>query len=221
MCIVQRKARLGVLMVCFFGVVGCTEEDTPLPAEPAPTTPCDERMVLVVHGEERFCMDRYEARIEVQEGRVVALSADHERPTNAVSYERAETACEGAGYRLCRVNEWDLACGGPERRTFSFGNTFEEGRCNTALDASDVTGRSLAASGSHERCVTPEGIYDLTGNLGEWIDEADLTGTLRELRGGAYANYDRFSHCTPERHAFQPTDSSYDGQGFRCCADAR
>jgi formylglycine-generating enzyme required for sulfatase activity len=72
----------------------------------------------------------------------------------------------------------------------------------------------LAPAGSHPECVTPEGVFDLMGNLHEWT--ADPTGTFR---GGFYVDTERNGPGCLYRttaHNRQHWDCS---TGFRCCAD--
>jgi len=73
---------------------------------------------------------------------------------------------------------------------------------------------SLAASGAFEGCATPEGVYDLVGNLHEW--SADPSGVFR---GGFYADTSR----NGEGCAYATTAHNFDywdySTGFRCCAD--
>lgn len=172
------------------------------------------------------CIDRYEAVID-GEGRAAAAEPAAGRvPSNAVSWPTAERACRNAGFRLCTSREWRYACSGSldaeGGRSYPYGDEAEPARCNVAETSTDVelAGRRLAPGGAFERCVTAEGVHDLSGNVGEWLADADPTRTLRELRGGSYGSYQASAGCA-DTHAFQPPDIEYDGVGFRCCADAR
>jgi formylglycine-generating enzyme required for sulfatase activity len=173
---------------------------------------CSARMALLPTG---ACMDRHEAQVE--NGR--AISAEGQLPSNGLSFNDAASACAAAGFRLCTRSEWNAACGGNEHNDYPYGAEYEQERCNSAADGTDVSSRALAPSGSFERCVSPLGLHDLSGNAVEWIDAADGTGTLRELRGGSFATYPAKSTCEFEHNAFQPPEAAYDGQGFRCCSD--
>ena len=210
----MRRSPLFSRLLLLTTLLGC-ESVVATPSAPAG---CDSRMAQLPSG---VCMDRHEARIVDSDGRELAHTAEGELPTDSVSFDRAMQACNRAGYRLCTASEWDEACRGEGGRDYPYGESFEEGRCNTPPDASDVSTRRLAIAGQHSRCVTPEGIFDLSGNLGEWIDSAGPSDDLRELRGGSFANYPQYSTCGFERPAFQPRDSAFSGQGFRCCADAQ
>ena len=73
---------------------------------------------------------------------------------------------------------------------------------------------SLDPTGANPACVSAEGVYDLHGNLHEWV--ADPDGTFR---GGFYVdakiNGEGCSYRTTA-HGRRYHDYS---TGFRCCAD--
>jgi len=170
------------------------------------------------------CIDRHEAFVEGEGSRAVARSAAGRLPTQEITWADAGRACRNAGYRLCSRDEWMQACAGTteeDGREFPYGDTYEQDRCNSAGDGTSPASRALAPGGSFERCVTPEGVYDLSGNLGEWLGSSDPTGVLRELRGGSYSNYQKAAHCVTFPLAFQPPEGAWTGLGFRCCMDAR
>ncbi len=74
---------------------------------------------------------------------------------------------------------------------------------------------SLDPTGNNVQCKTPEGVYDLVGNLAEWT--ADPDGTFRggyyQLTQGSSGN----SGCLYRTTAHGPSYSDY-SLGFRCCA---
>ncbi len=73
---------------------------------------------------------------------------------------------------------------------------------------------TLATTGSHAGCTNGYGVYDMVGNLHEWIDDPDGT-----FLGGYYQdvtqNGDGCGYRTAA-HEFAYHDYS---TGFRCCAD--
>ncbi len=75
---------------------------------------------------------------------------------------------------------------------------------------------TVAKTGSHASCKSSYGVYDMMGNLHEWV--ADREGTFL---GGYYLdtklNGDGCSYKTVV-HGSSYHDYS---TGFRCCADAR
>ena len=161
------------------------------------------------------CIDRYEADED-------GMPARGTLPARRISFEDAESACRRVGYRLCTGREWSRACAGAGGdRTYPYAGRYVAGRCTTR-EPGEPGGNALpAAGGARAGCVSPEGVVDLSGNVWEWTDEADPTGTLRELRGGSFGVGGEDVACTAEDRTFQPMDAAFDGYGFRCCADAR
>jgi formylglycine-generating enzyme required for sulfatase activity len=49
---------------------------------------------------------------------------------------------------------------------FFYGAYYQGGRCND--DATKNEGHT-EPSGSYPGCISPQGVYDLTGNLAEWV----------------------------------------------------
>lgn len=202
--------------------------------------PCPQGMAPI--GE--FCIDRWEASIvdqspyhfpePVSEGKI-ARSEPSVVPQGYINGQRAAEYCAYAGKRLCTSQEWLRACQGPDGWTYPYGNAYREGACNdhrtehplTTLygpgneDWSDLDNPLLNQlpdtvdlTGQNMSCVTPEGVYDLVGNLQEWV--ADASGVFR---GGyyfeAYINGDGCQYVTTAH-----TVAHYDfSNGFRCCLD--
>lgn len=167
---------------------------------------------------------------------VAARSAPGAVPQGYISGAQAEQACFEAGKRLCTRDEWELGCRGAEARVYPYGFMRVDGACNDhravhpvvelfgttedwiwgELDNPCISQQSdtLALSGSFDQCQTPEGIYDLVGNLHEWT--ADPAGTFK---GGFYVDATtNGAGCgyTTTAHSFSYGDYS---TGFRCCSD--
>ena len=183
------------------------------------TTP----MVQIHTAKGGFWIDRYEAAIDAQ-GR--ALSLPSVEPANASWYE-ANEACNKAGKRMCTSFEWVSACAGKdavdddnnnnfaddyvEGNQFPYADYHEPGYCH--VDGDRREGRPQA-TGSSQRCVTPTGVFDLAGNVEEWIE---ATEEAAQLAGGDFRAGDKAS-CVRAHRSFGPGHRSY-GIGFRCCAD--
>lgn len=168
---------------------------------------------------------------------VRAVPAASITPQGYISGAEAQAACTASGKRLCTSTEWLAACRGPNNTTFPYGNTHIAGACNDAYSGHPVinyfgtsTGvfdsvhmndpginqqpNTVARGGEYTQCVTPSGIYDMHGNLHEWV--SDAAGTFR---GGFYADASlNGAGCTyaTTAHDFVYHDYS---TGFRCCSD--
>jgi sulfatase modifying factor 1 len=172
---------------------------------------------------------------------VRAVSEPGVVPQGYISEIQAQEACVHSGKRLCKPVEWRKACMGPEPTTYGYGKENEPGRCNDSgrspvvaayARSADLGDRgqwnyehmndpslnqmdgTVTPTGSHEGCTNGYGVYDMVGNLHEWV--ADPAGTFQ---GGYYQdthlNGDGCSYKT-QAHAAWYHDYS---TGFRCCAD--
>ena len=169
------------------------------------------------------------------ERRVRAVSLADAVPQGYISGRQAGRACAEAGKRLCTDEEWLLACRGDEDRTYPYGADRQPGVCNDARAVHPAVELfpndpnpfariqdacinqlpdSLARTGAHPACVTPEGIYDLMGNLHEWT--ADPDGTFR---GGFYVDTVVNGPGCLYRTTAHNVDHWDYSTGFRCCAD--
>lgn len=183
-------------------------------------------------------------------------------PQGHVSRPVAAAACEQAGKRLCSLREWHRACAGPRGLTYPYGPEGRRGTCNTAkahllsqLFGNDPRGWKydehfnspellrtpgyLARTGEHAGCVSADGIYDLVGNLHEWVADAvdfDLPRKItlnaeieRKIAknlghgifmGGFFSTTNEHGRgCLFLTPGHEPAYHDY-STGFRCCRDA-
>ncbi|MFT4623322.1 MAG: sulfatase modifying factor 1 [Myxococcota bacterium] len=199
--------------------------------------PCPPEMVQV----EGFCIDAWEAHlVDASPFDVaswgVAASAPGEVPQGYISGDVAEAACVAAGKRLCSSAEWLWACQGAEGRTYPYGPEYDPDACNDTRAVHPVVELfgadadwspeqmndprlnqlpdSLHAAGAFPDCATPEGVFDLHGNLHEWVTDAEGV-----FRGGFYVdaviNGPGCGYATTA-HSREYHDYS---TGFRCCSD--
>jgi formylglycine-generating enzyme required for sulfatase activity len=147
------------------------------------------------------------------------------RPVVSVSWEDAAGYCGWAGVRLPTEAERERAARGEEGRPYPWGSEEPNGeRANY-----DETGIGAATPvGLFGKGATPEGIYDLAGNVWEWVSDwygdypkgeqrnptGPKEGTRRVVRGGAWYNF-----ATSLRAALRGTSAPgarNDVTGFRC-----
>lgn len=172
-----------------------------------------------------FWIDAFECSID-KDG--YAVSVPNVDPAQA-SWFDAKQACEKSGKRLCTEEEWVSACAGTpavddnnnrffadddvEGRMYPYGLFYEAGTCR---DAEDEYKGLPGKTGSMSQCRTPDGIYDLAGNLMEWAgtEQADAA-----LLGGDWRGGER-SACNRRTVTFGPGQRN-NTTGFRCCSDQR
>ncbi len=150
--------------------------------------------------------------------RIYARSGKGMTPIDSVSFYEAEIACKNAGKRLCRKEEWNSACRGNKNQNYPYGNQYREDYCNGYEYGLAKSSISVLPSGSMEKCDNGYGVMDLSGNLWEWIDGTDPSGSLKLIKGGGFANsgYDEeILSCIKDK--YQPPEIRLSGVGFRCC----
>ena len=157
------------------------------------------------------------------------------RPSGFVTGKLAKQACEHVGKRLCTTLEWQRACRGDADTMFPYGKTYEAERCNSRTTihpaatlhdhagmghhdprlnrVTDAGAPLLRETASLPGCASRWGddaIFDMVGNLDEWVDE----------KGGAFAGgfYARgsVSGCEALITVHPPPYSDY-STGIRCC----
>lgn len=160
----------------------------------------------------RYCIDATE---RVEDGSSL--------PRHFMSWTSSKKLCESEGARLCLESEWIFACEGEEMRPYPYGWERDSAACN--VDRSENIGRPgrlvdhRDPAGSHDKCASPFGVQDLSGNVEEWVqaDNGRKMGWKEVLKG---------SWWIPSRHAcrqFQVGHNDvYNGAetGTRCCKDA-
>lgn len=165
----------------------------------------------------------------------VAASKAHALPSGYLDANTAQQACERAGKRLCTATEWVTACRGQQNRQFPYGAQYVPGACNVFREAHPAAilhgnaseghldprlnlveadgGPLLRRTGTTPRCKSEWGtdaIYDMVGNLDEWVDDADGA-----FHGGFFSRSTRLGcDARVTTHPRQYSDYSL---GARCC----
>lgn len=147
-------------------------------------------------------------------------------PVTCVDWCDARAYCADVGKRLCETKTWGKACSGEAGNSYPYGDEYDPLACNgvdNKLASSQMLCAPLTPVASLAQCqsseVGYEGVFDLSGNAGEWLDVcAGASGAFDACftAGG--------STCSPEdalacaRTSTRSRNTTTTEVGIRCCS---
>jgi formylglycine-generating enzyme required for sulfatase activity len=170
---------------------------------------------------------------------ILLSSLNDSLPANCITWEGARVYCEWVDKRLPSEAEWELAARGTDELLYPWGDTPPPSCETTVMEGANDWGCDTGGAmpvGSKPYGASPYGLYDMAGNVWEWVEDdwhdsynepnrpdngtawvEDPRTPNRVNRGSSFMiGSDEFYQFLTYAHYAYPMDDAAISRGFRC-----
>ncbi|MEW5941246.1 MAG: SUMF1/EgtB/PvdO family nonheme iron enzyme, partial [Chloroflexota bacterium] len=153
----------------------------------------------------------------------------NEYPVINVNAEMAQTFCQWRGAQLPTEAQWEKAARGDDERIYPWGSGLDCDHANFGSDLGICSVGDTAKVGSYPLGVSPYGLFDMAGNVWEWVADwydkdyygaspfdnplGPSSGNRRVARGGSF--FHGPAGVQSSRRAYWEADAQLHRVGFR------
>ncbi len=187
---------------------------------------CPWNMVFVTIADQRWCVDRWENSRDADAAARPVSSPDADAWVS-IDFGDVIGACALASAgslgvkEVCPIDVWTQACKTANNLAYPYGADFQPDHCNGNGGGPERTGtRATCVSAWPDRPGSPESgrIFDMSGNVAEWVRPPATDQTQKLVYGGSYSSGGSpidLSCEGREDRAGSPLGAAH--IGFRCC----
>lgn len=177
-------------------------------------------------------LDEPGLRLDYEHGKFKSKAGYENHPMVCVSWFGAKAYADYNGYRLPTEIEWEKAARGTGNQDYPWGNTVQRNQANfisshnlfkkmfdDIVKTTPVGFYNGKSYGGYETIpgVSPYGLYDMAGNVYQWVGDDYPNQHYRYMRGGSFQSYEYSLRVWP-RNSAGPEYMSM-SVGFRCARD--
>ena len=167
---------------------------------------------------------------------MVKLPDHADRPVIGVSWSEADAYCRINGRRLPTEAEWEKAARGTNERKYPWGDSRPHPTLALFGQGTQFSYDVLKPVGSHPTGQGPYGVFDLAGNVSEWVQDwydgeyyrdspernpqGPMGGQFKMARGGSWSDLPVYL-LSASRTSKIPSTTRNAFIGFRCAQSAK